>query len=311
MNAEAPKTETPYSSSHSDPNSRASARHDYVSQRLGSRLTDLGPRVTSALILILTALASLVFGPTIFVLIWLAAVLRIHVEWQRLIGEEKSLHRLAVGALALVLAAILASSSHIVLAMATIVGAAVIVGLGDQSRFKLWAAAGVIYAGSLLISLCLLRLYFPFGVKTVAWLFAVVWGTDVVAYFAGRLIGGPKFIPRISPSKTWSGTVTGIFGGACLGTLFLLVAAQTSGIANPGPLAILFVLGLVTAAVAQAGDLFESWIKRQFGAKDSGGLIPGHGGLMDRLDGFIAASTWLALLGATTFALTGGAVWLN
>jgi phosphatidate cytidylyltransferase len=305
MNAQAPKTETPHSSSHSDPNSRASARLCDSSPRLRSQLADLGPRVASSLILIIAALASLLFGSTIFVLIWLAAALRIHVEWQRLIGGEKALHRLAVGALALVLAATLASGSHIVPALAVIVCSAVVVALGDQPRFRLWAAAGVVYAGSLLISLCLLRLYFPFGLKTVAWLFAVVWGTDVVAYFAGRLIGGPKFMPRISPSKTWSGTVTGIFGGACLGTLFLAAVSQTSGIANPAPLAILFVLGLVTAAVAQAGDLFESWTKRQFGAKDSGGLIPGHGGLMDRLDGFIAASTWIALLGVTTFALAG------
>ena len=94
--------------------------------------------------------------------------------------------------------------------------------------------------------------------------------------------------------------MTGVFGGACLGTLFLAIMAAATGMPNPAPLVVLFVLGFITAAIAQAGDLFESWAKRQFGAKDSGQLIPGHGGLMDRLDGFIAAAVWIALLGVAT-----------
>jgi phosphatidate cytidylyltransferase len=268
-----------------------------LASRLQTRLTDLGPRAASSLILIIGALGTLLLSPTIFVLAWLAAALRIHWEWQRLIGGDKPRRRLAIGAFALVAAAALAVVSNLPLAILVIVLAAIAAGSGDRAGFRIWAAAGVVYAGSLIISLGMLRLQLPFGARAIAWLFAVVWGTDVVAYFAGRLIGGPKFLPQISPSKTWSGTLTGVCGGACLGTAFLAVMADVTGMPNPAPLAVLFLLGLLTAMIAQAGDLFESWTKRQFGVKDSGGLIPGHGGLMDRLDGFIAAAAWAALVG--------------
>lgn len=270
------------------------------SQRIRLRLTDLGPRAASSLILIVGALASLQLGAMIFVVIWLAAALRIHWEWQRLIGGDQPRRRLAIGALALIGAAFLVGVGNLPVAVGVIIVAAIVAGIGDTGGFRLWAAAGVVYAGSLVISLCMLRLSLPLGVRAIAWLFAVVWGTDIVAYFAGRLIGGPKFLPQISPSKTWSGTMTGIFGGALLGTAFLVIVAQTTGAPNPVPIGALFLLGLATALIAQAGDLFESWAKRQFGAKDSGALIPGHGGLMDRLDGFIAAALFMALLGVAS-----------
>lgn len=268
-----------------------------VVSRLHSRLADLGPRAASSLILILGALGTLQLNSTIFVLAWLAVALRIHWEWQRLIGGDQPRRRLGVGALALVVAGVLAANANLPLAVLVIILAATVVGSGDRAGFRVWAAAGVVYAGSLIISLGMLRLQFPFGVRAIAWLFAIVWGTDVVAYFAGRLIGGPKFWPQISPSKTWSGTLTGVFGGACIGTIFLVAAAAATGTPNPAPIAVLFGLGLLTAMVAQAGDLFESWTKRQFGVKDSGALIPGHGGLMDRLDSFIAAAALAALIG--------------
>jgi phosphatidate cytidylyltransferase len=280
-----------------DPRLAAATQIRALLRRLRTRLADLGPRAASSLILIAGALVTLQLDSMIFVIVWLAAALRIHWEWQRLIGGGAPRRRLAVGAAALIAAAILAGASNLPLAVGVIVVAAIVAGIRDSGGFRIWAAAGVVYAGSLVISICMLRLALPLGVRAIAWLFAVVWGTDVVAYFAGRLIGGPKFLPEISPSKTWSGTLTGIFGGACLGTAFLAIMEKVTAWPNPAPLAALFLLGLVTAMVSQAGDLFESWAKRQFGAKDSGGLIPGHGGLMDRLDGFIAAAAWVALLG--------------
>lgn len=290
--------ETPDSASLFDPTRPLPVRLQAGLRRVQSRLTDLGPRVASSLILIFGALASLVLGPVIFLMIWLAAALRIHWEWQRLIGGGHRNRRVAVGALALVAAtALIAATGSLQLAIAILLLAAVVAGIGDAGGFRLWAAAGIVYAGSLIISLGMLRLSLPFGVRAIAWLFAVVWGTDVVAYFAGRLVGGPKFLPRISPSKTWSGTLTGIFGGAALGTLFLGSTAGLSGGPSTVSLAALFLLGIAVAMIAQAGDLFESWAKRRFGVKDSGGLIPGHGGMMDRLDGFIAAAAFLALLG--------------
>jgi phosphatidate cytidylyltransferase len=107
------------------------------------------------------------------------------------------------------------------------------------------------------------------------------------------VIGGAKLWPKVSPSKTWSGTLTGVLAGAFLGAV-----TGAHGLGDPWRAPPLFVLGLAAAAVSQGGDIFESWVKRHFGAKDSSGLIPGHGGFMDRLDGFIAAAAFAAIVGA-------------
>ncbi len=109
---------------------------------------------------------------------------------------------------------------------------------------------------------------------------------------AGRLIGGPKLAPRISPGKTWSGFLVGVSCGAAFGAVVAHVWPNAQA-----PLGPVFVLGLAAGALAQAGDLFESWVKRRFGVKDSSRLIPGHGGVMDRIDGFIAAAIFAALFG--------------
>jgi phosphatidate cytidylyltransferase len=148
------------------------------------------------------------------------------------------------------------------------------------------------YAGLFLMAMIALRFSFPFGVRSIVWLFATVWTTDTAAYLAGRLIGGPKLAPRISPSKTWSGTMSGIAAGALLGTF---VAVRD--LAAPVPILPIFVVTLVAAIASQVGDAFESVIKRHFGVKDTGGLIPGHGGVMDRLDGFIAVAVFAFVLG--------------
>jgi phosphatidate cytidylyltransferase len=145
----------------------------------------------------------------------------------------------------------------------------------------------VLYAGALVASVGLLRVSPSFGMASILWLFAVVWGADIAAYFAGRLIGGPRLWPRVSPGKTWAGAIVGAFAGAVLG---LMLGAWTNR------LAALFWLGLATAIVSELGDLFESALKRRFGVKDSSGLIPGHGGLMDRLDAFTSASFFAAVV---------------
>jgi phosphatidate cytidylyltransferase len=269
-----------------------------ASPTLAARLADLGPRVGSSAILIAVALLSLRVGGVLFVLAWLAAALVVHFEWQRIIGGTQQATRLAIGSAALITAAILVSTLSANLAALTICLAALAAGRAANPGLRGWSAFGVLYAGSLIISVVTLRMSFPFGPRAIAWLFAVVWGTDVVAYFAGRLIGGPKFLPQISPSKTWVGTALGVIGGALIGSLFLAVVARLTRLETPAPSFAPFLLGLATAAVAQGGDLFESWMKRRFGAKDSSNFIPGHGGLMDRLDGFIAAAVWAAVLGA-------------
>jgi phosphatidate cytidylyltransferase len=169
--------------------------------------------------------------------------------------------------------------------------------LGPSSRAG-WIILGICYAGALFVAPIVLRADAEFGFPAIIFLFAVVWVTDVFAYFAGRLIGGPKLWPAVSPKKTWSGAIAGLAGAIAAGVLVGVVA----GVSHP--LAIGF-LSVVLSAAAQGGDLFESAFKRRFGTKDAGHLIPGHGGLMDRLDGFLTAALLAALLGGLRGGLDG------
>jgi phosphatidate cytidylyltransferase len=157
-------------------------------------------------------------------------------------------------------------------------------------RQRAWVAAGVPYAGAIGIAPIALRSDSEDGFVAVIFLFAIVWTTDVAAYFFGRMIGGPKLLPRVSPKKTWSGAI----GGLAAAVLAAIAVVKLAGLS--GRLSIALVAAILSA-VAQAGDLFESQLKRRFGAKDSGHLIPGHGGLMDRLDGFVFAAAVAALIG--------------
>ncbi|MBI3274716.1 MAG: CDP-archaeol synthase, partial [Methylocystis sp.] len=239
------------------------------------------------------ALAALYMGGAVFALFWWLACFAVLWEWQALIGGERRLARIAGGGAALVVGAAFAWRGMPAPAALGLVAFALGVAMLAERGRRLWAAGGVLYAGSLTISVCLLRGSSAIGALAIAWLFAVVWGTDAMAYFGGRIIGGPKLWPRISPGKTWSGTLVGVLSGAVFGA-----AIARWGLASDVALAPAFVAGLVGGALAQTGDLFESAIKRRFGVKDSGRLIPGHGGAMDRLDGFIFASAVAALVGA-------------
>ncbi len=147
----------------------------------------------------------------------------------------------------------------------------------------IWGAGGVVYAGMALVGPALLRADPQLGFVALLFLFAIVWATDIFAYLVGRLMGGPLLWPGVSPKKTWSGAIGGLAGGVAAGTG---VAYASIGMAP----ALAGGLALVLSIVAQGGDLFESAVKRRFGAKDASSLIPGHGGLMDRLDGFIVAA---------------------
>jgi phosphatidate cytidylyltransferase len=153
-----------------------------------------------------------------------------------------------------------------------------------------WLAAGVGYAAVLLFAPLILRRDPLLGFAAIAFLFAVVWATDVAAYFAGRALGGPKLWPAVSPKKTWSGALGGTLGGIAAGLLIVKLLGV--------PVApILVLVAALLSVAAQGGDLLESAIKRQFGAKDAGSIIPGHGGLMDRLDGFLTAAAAAAMVG--------------
>ena len=251
--------------------------------RFGS---DLKPRVAAAVAMGSLALATAWIGGFVFAVFWWLASIVLLWEWQRLVGGARLAERVTTAGLALALTALFALHNSILGAIAVLVLGAVAVSWLAGRRDGIWAAAGALYAGALIASIVLLRISPSFGLAAILWLFAVVWGTDVAAYFAGRLIRGPRLWPSVSPGKTWSGAIVGAFGGAVLGLLL-------AGWANH--FAALFCLGLAAAIVSELGDLFESALKRRFGVKDSSGLIPGHGGLMDRLDGFVAASLFAAL----------------
>jgi len=252
-----------------------------------AKRSDLPARAAAGLVLMALALAAVWAGFYWFTLFWLIAAIMVNSEWQNLIGGEGRAYRMAVGGLALAVAAFLAVDGRTMLAILALGAGAGLSALGADWR-RPWASGGVLYAGAMLVAICALRMSEPHGARAVLWLFALVWGADIMAYFGGRRIGGPKLWPRISPGKTWSGFAIGIVCGAALGAGFAPTPANAPA---------LFAFGLAVAAVSQAGDLFESAIKRHFGVKDSSRLIPGHGGVMDRLDGFIAAAVFAAAVG--------------
>ncbi|MEO8141330.1 MAG: phosphatidate cytidylyltransferase [Sphingomicrobium sp.] len=152
-----------------------------------------------------------------------------------------------------------------------------------------WLVAGFAYALVPAIALLWLRDRAPQGLELVFWVFIVTWTTDIGAYFAGRAIGGLKLAPTISPNKTWAGLIGGMVSASLAGW------AWTQYVMLPTTL---IWLAPAFAAAAQGGDLFESWLKRRAGAKDSGSMLPGHGGLLDRLDGLVVVAVLTALFQA-------------
>lgn len=259
----------------------------------GGSLADLGIRVASAIVMVALALGAVWTGGFVFAAFWTVAGIAIFWEWQHLVGGEAFANRVYVGGAGVALVAGLASLGHPEAAVSITAIAALAVAWLAGRDSAIWAGAGVIYACAMVIAVCVLRASLFYGLVATLWLFAVVWTTDVMAYFGGRLIGGPKLWPRVSPGKTWSGFLVGVGFGAAAGCV-LALWLTTPGEASILPL---ILLGLMTAAISQGGDLFESSIKRRFGAKDSGRLIPGHGGIMDRLDAFVFASIFAAIIG--------------
>ncbi len=255
-------------------------------------LDDLAPRISSAIILVAAALVSLWLGGIAFALIWLCAALAVGWEWQNLIGAPRLALRVLAAVCSLILWQLLSAGGFIWAAGAALCAGAAAAALAAGRGRRLWAFCGVAYAALLLVSVSVLHEPLAYGARAIVWLFAIVWATDVFAYFGGRLIGGPKLWPKVSPSKTWSGTLTGVLAGAVLGTA---IGGLGLGLKTQAPL---FALGIAAAAMSQGGDILESWVKRRFGVKDSSRLIPGHGGFMDRLDGFIAAAGFAALASA-------------
>jgi phosphatidate cytidylyltransferase len=255
-------------------------------------LPPLAKRVLSALVLIPIALAAIWFGAPYLIVLVTAVGGVLAWEWARLCGRG----HLGFGGLLLIVMVLLAITLTVFMRgmasiWALIAGAALVTALAkfEHDGKPYWLGLGALYVGLPCLAILWLRQQPEGGLATLLWLFAMVWATDTGAFLAGRLIGGPKLAPTISPNKTWAGLGGGIVAAALVGfaTYRLLPAGN-------GPW-LVAVSGLL-ALVEQAGDLFESAAKRQAGVKDSSNLIPGHGGALDRLDGLLAVSVAVAVL---------------
>lgn len=246
------------------------------------RWDDLVVRVVSGGVLALLGIAAVWAGGVWFLGVTLVIAVAMIWEMTRMLapaGPAPLLAGVAGGALAL--AALLPAGLGVPLAMVpAVVGLAVLD--RHKATFAIFALMVVLAAYGLFV------LRQDHGVLWIGWLISVVIVTDVVGYFAGRLIGGPRFWPRFSPKKTWSGTAAGWIGAALVGWLF---SAHAGGSAE------LIGISVAASMASQLGDIAESAVKRRAGVKDSSGLLPGHGGVFDRFDGMLGASVFLLLVG--------------
>ncbi|MFN4281977.1 MAG: phosphatidate cytidylyltransferase [Alphaproteobacteria bacterium] len=262
----------------------------------------LRTRALSALVLAVPALAAVYFGAPVFDLMFGAVALVMAVEWDRLCAGAKTNDpaswALFVAVAAVVVAAVLGAAELALWLAVAGFAATFLIARGVERRAPLLQAFGALYIGIPYVALVWLRADPAHGLATLFWLLAVVWATDTGAMFAGRSIGGPKLAPVVSPNKTWAGLIGGMAAAALVGIAFAL------GLGAPLGLAALLSAGL--AIVAQAGDLGESMVKRHLGVKDSGALIPGHGGIFDRVDGLLAVAPAWAL---ATFVAGGWGAW--
>lgn len=253
---------------------------------------DFLPRLASALVLGPFVMIVAVFGGWSFSALVAVAAVIVLWEWLRMIGAKPRTPLLVIGGAALVGAILLLAIRPPPAAIGMVVLGAITAALVARSNpeRRTWAPFGVVYAGALALPTLILRDDATYGLVSLIWLLAVVWSTDIAAYFCGRLIGGPKLWPRVSPNKTWAGSLGGAVFGMAAGMATLhLAGIESTLLAAP--------VALLASLASQGGDLFESAMKRHFGTKDSSHLIPGHGGLMDRLDGFIAAAALALLIG--------------
>ena len=254
--------------------------------------------------LILRVIAALVLAPFAVAIAWLGgwlwitlvtlAAIGLYVEWLMIVGMARETRVVTSGAVALAISGLCLALGRIDASLLALALGLVAVALLSPER-RSWIATGFFYAAAAQIASVLVRLDQTNGFVALILILLVVWVTDIGGYFAGRGIGGPKLWPRVSPKKTWAGAV-----GGFVASLVIAAGFVAFGLSKTGPL---LLLGAVLSIASQLGDLFESAVKRRFGVKDSSHIIPGHGGLMDRLDGFVAAVVLAAIFGF----LRGGA----
>lgn len=243
-------------------------------------------RTGSAVVLLAIALAAAFLGGVPAGIVAAAFAVVVLLEWGNISGGTAA--RTAPYAAAIAIAVVAGGAGMVVAAIAIAALTAIVAAAVGREP---WLPGGVVYAAALGIGLIAIRVAPEYGLAALLFVLAVVWATDSGAFFAGRTIGGVKLWPRISPKKTWAGAIGGLGAALAAG---IAVAVLAGVPVSPG----LIVVTIVLSAACQAGDLFESWVKRHFGVKDSGSIIPGHGGVMDRVDGLTFAAAAAAVIGA-------------
>lgn len=245
-------------------------------------------RIAAAAVLIPLAVAIAYAGGWLWSTLVTLAAIGLFVEWLAIVGFAGVTRVTVPGVAALAISGVCLAAGRLDAALVVLgVGLVAVTSIVPERRR--WAAAGFLYAAAAEFASVLVRLDPVKGFAALMFVLLVVWMTDSGGYFAGRGIGGPKLWPRVSPKKTWAGAIGGLAG-----SLVVAAAFAALGLGRIGPL---LMLSGVLSVVSQLGDLFESAVKRRFGVKDSSHIIPGHGGLMDRLDGFIAAVVVAAVFG--------------
>ncbi|WP_209015082.1 phosphatidate cytidylyltransferase [Roseibium limicola] len=255
-----------------------------------ARMSDLKLRLASAVVL----------GPLVLLIVWYGSLpyhallcfagIAFLSEWFHITGTGKKSSTAIAGYLAVAGSIVLFMLGQPLVSLGLIAIAAVLIWLVNGRTLNArWATEGLLYAGLSMLSLAALR-NGAFGGQFLFFLVIVVWATDICAYFVGRFAGGPKLWRRVSPNKTWSGSLGGLVFAIVFSGLYIHFSGQDNLISW-------LVLAAFLSVISQAGDLAESAMKRRFSVKDSSHLIPGHGGIMDRIDGLVAAALAAAILG--------------
>lgn len=249
---------------------------------------DLVLRIAAAALLAPLALMFVFAGGWLWVLLVSVIAIGLFYEWHEIVDPTRNPRTFAAGVIALELIGLSLWFGWDGIAWtAAVLGVTLVAFMATTERA--WLTVGFVYAAAALAASALIRLDGAMGFQALMFTLLVVWASDIGGYFAGRAIGGPKLWPRVSPNKTWAGS-----GGAVVLSLMVALVVVWLGW---GRLVPVLILAVAVSIVAQLGDLFESALKRRFGVKDSSQIIPGHGGLLDRLDGFVAAIVFVALIG--------------
>jgi phosphatidate cytidylyltransferase len=267
---------------------------------------ELRARIVSAVIIIPAVVIAVLAGARLFaVIVAIAAILALR-EWHRLVNGNLDARETIPSSIAIIAALLVMWSGgsplwpFLVLLLGALVTA---LSAGMRRAWVLWHGVGVLYIG--IPTLALVALHGERNGLVVGGLFAAVWAADTAALFTGRILGGPRLAPTLSPNKTWAGFVGGLIAAGIAEIIYVALAGSYLG-TGTGALLRSAAFGIFVGIAAACGDLFESWVKRRCRAKNSGSLIPGHGGVLDRIDSLLfAAPAAAALLYLTRVDLFG------